>query len=81
MTVRVFTQPGCQPCAEVKQKLDDEGISYVEFDVTEDTVSREFVKKLGYQTVPVIVAAKPCAYDYLSVNEFIYSYTEGQIHG
>ena len=48
----LFTQPGCQPCKAVEQKLVQYGIPYVVHDISTDENARERVRALGYTQTP-----------------------------
>lgn len=52
----VLSQPGCRPCAGVKSWLTNNGIDFVEKDVTQDTEALDTMIALGYKGTPVIIA-------------------------
>ena len=52
----LFTQPGCQPCKAVEQKLAQYSIPYVVHDISRDENARERVLALGYTQTPVVLA-------------------------
>ncbi|AZV00260.1 glutaredoxin family protein [Paracoccus kondratievae] len=52
MTVIVYTQPNCQPCAAVKRLLMAEGIPFEERSAAEH---RDYLASIGARSVPVIV--------------------------
>lgn len=53
MTILLLTSPGCQPCKEMKKRL--EGIPYREIDVTEEP---ELALALGIRSTPTVVWMK-----------------------
>ncbi len=55
MTVKVYTNPTCQPCRKTKQALQARGIEYQEIDLyaTPDAIAD--IAALGYRSVPVVV--------------------------
>lgn len=54
--VTVYTKKNCPQCIMTKQYMDTLGIQYQTIDVSENEESREYVKSLGFQTLPVVVA-------------------------
>jgi glutaredoxin-like protein NrdH len=56
-TIRVFTQPSCQPCRAVKRWLDKRGISYETVDITQSPQDAEAIRALGYTATPVTVVS------------------------
>ncbi|MGQ9602303.1 MAG: glutaredoxin family protein [Candidatus Bipolaricaulia bacterium] len=53
--VKVYTTPTCPWCMRVKQFLDERGIPYEEYDVSEDASrAEEMIRKSGQMGVPVI---------------------------
>ena len=56
--VKVFTSPGCVQCTATYRKLDDEGVEYEVINLAEDAVALDYVKGLGYQKAPVVIADK-----------------------
>ncbi|MGQ9478082.1 MAG: glutaredoxin family protein [Candidatus Bipolaricaulia bacterium] len=53
--VKVYTTPTCPWCMRVKQFLDERGIPYEEYDVSEDAYrAEEMIRKSGQMGVPVI---------------------------
>jgi glutaredoxin-like protein NrdH len=47
---------GCQQCVATKKHLDRQGTPYAVRYVDEDPAAADWVKLLGYQAVPVVVA-------------------------
>ena len=56
MTITVYSQPFCQPCKATYRALDAAGLDYEVVDVTEDEQALEYVRSLGHQQSPVVVA-------------------------
>lgn len=53
--VTIYTTPTCVHCHEAKEFLDNKGIEYTEYDVSEsDEKKEEMREKAGRLTVPVI---------------------------
>lgn len=53
--VTVYSKPNCQPCKMTKQRFKDNGIEFVEIDISEDADAREYVLGLGALAAPVVV--------------------------
>lgn len=56
--ITLYTRPGCQPCKATKRKLDALGATYRVIDVTEHPDAADYVRSLGYNGVPVVVAGE-----------------------
>lgn len=54
--VTVYTKQNCPQCIMTKQYMDTLGIEYEIIDATDNEEAREYVKSLGFQTLPVVVA-------------------------
>lgn len=54
--VTVYTQPHCMPCTATKSQLDRRGIPYQAIDITTDPDAATYVRSLGHQQSPVVVA-------------------------
>lgn len=52
--VQVYTNEGCNPCRAVKRFLKSNGVDFEEKSVT-DSANLDFVRSLGYESVPVVV--------------------------
>ena len=52
----ILSQPGCRPCAGVKTWFKNNGVDFVERDVTEDEDALNLLTSLGYAGTPVIIA-------------------------
>ena len=53
--VTVYTQKDCPQCMMTKKYMDALNIEYETIDVTNNEEAREYVKSLGFQTLPVVV--------------------------
>lgn len=56
MTITVYSKPSCVQCTATYRALDKQGLSYNVVDLTEDANALDFVRSLGYQQAPVVVA-------------------------
>ena len=56
MSITVYSKPRCPQCDATYRALDKQGVSYEKIDVTQDAESLAFIKGLGYQQAPVVVA-------------------------
>lgn len=55
LDVTLYSAPWCGACQRVKQLLDDEGVSYTEYDVDADDGAREEVRQvLGNVQIPLL---------------------------
>ena len=55
MEVKVYSTPTCPYCKMVKTYLDEQGIKYQDFDVTQDVAAKdEMIEKSGQMGVPFI---------------------------
>ena len=54
--VTVYTKKNCPQCIMTKQYMDTLDIEYETIDVTDNEEARAYVKSLGFQTLPVVVA-------------------------
>jgi glutaredoxin 3 len=52
--VKLYTTPTCPYCKISKKFLEDNGVKYQEFNIVEDKVAREELKKCGSLAVPTI---------------------------
>jgi glutaredoxin len=50
----VYTKPGCQYCAAAKTYLNENGIEYVEIDITLNEDKIEWLREKGHKALPVI---------------------------
>jgi len=55
-TLTIYTRPGCQYCTAAKQYLDQNGINYVEVDITLNEDKADWLRTQGFKTLPVIYA-------------------------
>ena len=58
MSITVYSKPRCPQCDATYRALDKQGVSYERIDVTQDPESLAFIKGLGYQQAPVVVAGE-----------------------
>lgn len=54
--ITIYSKPNCVQCNATYQALERKNISYQVVDLTEDDDALQFVRQLGYQQVPVVVA-------------------------
>ncbi len=53
--VKIYSTPYCPWCKKTKKLLEDNGITYQDFDVAADRTAREeMISKAGQMAVPVI---------------------------
>ena len=53
--VTVYTKKNCSQCMMTKKYMDALNIEYETIDVADNEEAREYVKSLGFQTLPVVV--------------------------
>lgn len=53
--VTVYTKKNCPQCIMTKKYMDALDIEYETIDVADNEEAREYVKSLGFQTLPVVV--------------------------
>ena len=53
--VKVYTTIDCPQCMMTKRYMDALDIEYETIDTTDNEKAREYVKSLGFQTLPVVV--------------------------
>ena len=53
--IKVYSKPSCVQCTATYKALDNKGIEYEVFDVTEDDEALALTKSLGYLQAPVVV--------------------------
>ena len=58
MTITVYSKPMCVQCNATYRALDKQGLDYQSIDVSQDAAALEFIKGLGYQQAPVIIAGE-----------------------
>lgn len=51
--ITVFTQPGCPPCAQVKEFLTRNGFAFIERDIRTDPTAVEELRQIGAMMTPV----------------------------
>ncbi|EMI5492524.1 glutaredoxin-like protein NrdH [Providencia stuartii] len=54
--ITIYSKPNCVQCNATYQALERKNIPYQVVDLTEDDDALQFVRQLGYQQVPVVVA-------------------------
>lgn len=58
MAITVYSKPMCVQCDATYRALDKQGLDYRSVDVTQDVEALEFIKGLGYQQAPVVIAGE-----------------------
>lgn len=53
--VTVYTKKNCPQCIMTKKYMDALDVEYETIDVADNEEAREYVKSLGFQTLPVVV--------------------------
>ena len=56
MAITVYSKPMCVQCDATYRALDKQGLDYRSVDVTQDVEALEYIKGLGYQQAPVVIA-------------------------
>jgi len=56
-TIKLYSQPNCQPCKATKRWFDRRGISYQEIDVTESPADAAAIRALGFKESPVVIVS------------------------
>ena len=56
MSVIVYTKPRCLQCDATKRTLDKQGVDYTIVDLSIDGAALGYIKSLGYQQAPVVIA-------------------------
>ncbi|GBE67765.1 NrdH-redoxin [Mycobacterium sp. MFM001] len=54
----IYTKPACVQCIATKREFDKHGLPYILVDLTQDERALELVQGLGYQQVPIVIAAE-----------------------
>lgn len=54
----VYSKPDCVQCVATYKALDRQGVAYEVVDITQDADALRFVRSLGYQQAPVVVAGE-----------------------
>lgn len=55
-TITVYSKPQCVQCDMTVRELDNRNIDYNLVDLTTEPQALNYVKELGYQSAPVVVA-------------------------
>ncbi|SFU91569.1 glutaredoxin-like protein NrdH [Halomonas korlensis] len=58
MPIEIYSKPACVQCTATYRALDQQGLDYTVVDIADDAVAREFVERLGYRQLPVVVAGE-----------------------
>lgn len=58
MTITVYTKPACVQCTYTKKKLDEKGLYYTEFDISQDEAARKVVQDSGNHQMPMVVVKR-----------------------
>lgn len=58
MTITVYSKPMCVQCDATYRALGKQGLEYTSIDVTQDPEALEYIKGLGYQQAPVVIAGE-----------------------
>ena len=53
--IEVYGSPTCAPCRQAEAFLNERGISYTKYDVTQDLEAQERLMSLGSSSLPTIV--------------------------
>jgi len=53
--VVVYTQPGCGPCAAVKEFLASHGVDFVERDIRQDPSALADLRRVGALATPTVI--------------------------
>lgn len=63
--VKIYTKPTCPYCAAAKADFDQQGVAYLDIDVTADPAALAEMERLsGGRTVPVIVEGETITVGY-----------------
>lgn len=54
--ITVYSAPGCAQCVGVKKSIESLGLAYKEVDVRADADAEQYIRGLGYQSLPVVVS-------------------------
>ena len=63
--ITVYSKPNCMQCEFTKKWLHNHGLPYTAIDVRQDELSLDYIKRLGYQNLPVVVVDDFEQYTYL----------------
>jgi len=56
-TIKLYSQPNCQPCKATKRWFDRRGIIFQEIDVTESPADAAAIRALGFKESPVVIVS------------------------
>lgn len=54
-SVTIYTNTDCDSCHEAMAFLDENDISYIEYDISKDKEAKKDIMKRGYMSVPLIM--------------------------
>ncbi|GAA0348040.1 glutaredoxin-like protein NrdH [Oceanobacillus oncorhynchi subsp. oncorhynchi] len=54
--IKVYTKNNCPQCDMTKTVLEGEGLEFQAINIEEDNGALEYIKSMGFQATPVIVA-------------------------
>lgn len=54
-SITLYGKSNCMPCRATKRKLEQLGKNFSYVDIEQDNQAFDYVKKIGYNSVPVIV--------------------------
>ena len=71
--VEIYTSNTCSYCHAAKNYFNENNISFVEHNISEDTVAKRNLMKLGYMSVPIILidGKEVLGFDKDKVNELL----------
>lgn len=53
--ITIYSKPNCVQCNATYQAFERKQLQYKVIDLSEDNQAIEFIKKLGYQQLPVVI--------------------------
>ncbi|MGL5952353.1 glutaredoxin-like protein NrdH [Providencia rustigianii] len=56
--ITIYSKPNCVQCNATYQALDRKQLSYQVIDLSDNNQAIEFIKKLGYQQLPVVIVGE-----------------------
>lgn len=55
-SIIVYSKPNCMQCQFTKKYLENKGIPFKEKDIDQDVEAVDEVKKMGFSSLPVVIA-------------------------
>lgn len=55
-SIIVYSKPNCMQCQFTKKYLENKGIPFEEKDIDQDVEAVDEVKKMGFSSLPVVIA-------------------------